>query len=170
MNSHFLLKWMTAPLESPILLFSLLLRNMGIIGFLELKAFFILLHHHHNLNFKPEHQEERFLGGKIKILTFQFFRWMICLLFRFLNYLVSPSQPEARVSCSALRSLLSTLLQLICVVYAGPECIELLIFIIIQFQRFFALPRALPLTSQCGQKGGIFPFCGIFGPKGGTDF
>ena len=23
---------------------------------------------------------------------------------------------------------------------------------------------------QCGQKGGIFPFCGIFGPKGGTDF
>ena len=24
--------------------------------------------------------------------------------------------------------------------------------------------------SQCGQKGGIFLFCGIFGPKGGTDF
>ena len=24
--------------------------------------------------------------------------------------------------------------------------------------------------NQCGQKGGIFPFCGIFGPKGGTDF
>ena len=23
---------------------------------------------------------------------------------------------------------------------------------------------------QCGQKGGIFPLCGIFGPKGGTDF
>ena len=26
------------------------------------------------------------------------------------------------------------------------------------------------VTKQCGQKGGIFPFCGIFGPKGGTDF
>ena len=26
------------------------------------------------------------------------------------------------------------------------------------------------LDKQCGQKGGIFPFCGIFGPKGGTDF
>ena len=25
-------------------------------------------------------------------------------------------------------------------------------------------------SAQCGQKGGIFPFCGIFGPKGGTDF
>ena len=23
---------------------------------------------------------------------------------------------------------------------------------------------------QCGQKGGIFPFCGIFGPKGGQIF
>ena len=65
-NSHFLLKWMTAPLKSPIQLF-FLLRNMEIIGFQELKAFFILLHHHYNLNFKSKH----YINFKNKLVRFQ---------------------------------------------------------------------------------------------------
>ena len=38
-----------------------------IIGFLELKAFFILLHHHDNLNFKSKH----YINFKNKLVRFQ---------------------------------------------------------------------------------------------------